>query len=237
MTSPEEALVEALAERVHEAWLSAARAHGHTSRLSPAGEEQMVPYPRLSEAAKDLDRVTVRAVLDGLVDRSQSPTGPEIDLAAAVLARLAPGFLPLPVFLQVARLSVTPVIEVVPVRRGPDGRVQVLLLQRPPEGAHWAGMVHTPGTVVRASDTDPGFADAFDRILGGEMAGVACGPPRFVRTVFHRVRRGVELAQVFRVEVLEEPTVGRFCDADGLPENLVDTQREFIAAAVAASRP
>jgi hypothetical protein len=61
-----DALVEELAERVHEAWLATTRAQGITSRLSPSGEEQVVPYARLSEPAKDLDRATVRAVLNAL---------------------------------------------------------------------------------------------------------------------------------------------------------------------------
>ena len=47
---------------MHEFWLASRRALGTTSRLSETGEELMVPYHQLSEAAKELDRVTVRAV-------------------------------------------------------------------------------------------------------------------------------------------------------------------------------
>jgi hypothetical protein len=54
--------VERVAEKVHEAWMDSKRALGVSSRKSEAGEELMVPYERLSEAAKDLDRNTVRAV-------------------------------------------------------------------------------------------------------------------------------------------------------------------------------
>lgn len=35
---------------------------GVTSRKLESGEELMVPYAQLSDGAKDLDRVTVRAV-------------------------------------------------------------------------------------------------------------------------------------------------------------------------------
>jgi hypothetical protein len=54
--------VEKVAEKVHEAWMDSKRALGVSSRKSEAGEELMVPYEQLSEAAKDLDRNTVRAV-------------------------------------------------------------------------------------------------------------------------------------------------------------------------------
>jgi hypothetical protein len=54
--------IELVAEKVHEAWLANKHAQGTTSRLSETGEELMVPYHQLSEPAKELDRVTVRAV-------------------------------------------------------------------------------------------------------------------------------------------------------------------------------
>lgn len=54
--------VEAVAAKVHEAWMDAKAAQGFTSRLSERGEELMVPYEQLSEEAKELDRATVRAV-------------------------------------------------------------------------------------------------------------------------------------------------------------------------------
>lgn len=56
--------IEALAAQVHEAWMTTKRDQGVTSRPSEWGEEQMVPYADLSERVKDLDRGTVRAVLD-----------------------------------------------------------------------------------------------------------------------------------------------------------------------------
>jgi hypothetical protein len=54
--------LELVAEKVHESWLANKQAQGTTSRLSETGEELMVPYHQLSEPAKELDRVTVRAV-------------------------------------------------------------------------------------------------------------------------------------------------------------------------------
>ena len=54
--------IEAVAARVHEAWMQAKLAQGINSRKSESGEELMVAYPQLSEAAKELDRSSVRAV-------------------------------------------------------------------------------------------------------------------------------------------------------------------------------
>ena len=54
--------IEAVAAKVHEAWMQSKLAQGVTSRKSEAGEELMVPSERLSEAAKELDRGSVRAV-------------------------------------------------------------------------------------------------------------------------------------------------------------------------------
>ena len=48
--------LEAEAAKGHANWLDSKRAAGVTSRLSETGEELMVPYAQLSEAAKDLDR-------------------------------------------------------------------------------------------------------------------------------------------------------------------------------------
>jgi len=58
--------IEAVAAKVHEAWMQTKRAQGVTSRKSESGEDLMVPYERLSEAAKDLDRGSVRAVYDAI---------------------------------------------------------------------------------------------------------------------------------------------------------------------------
>jgi hypothetical protein len=54
--------IEAVAEKVHDAWMESKRAQGMNSRKSETGEELMVPYERLSEEQKEVDRATVRAV-------------------------------------------------------------------------------------------------------------------------------------------------------------------------------
>jgi hypothetical protein len=54
--------MEAVARKVHEAWMQTKLAQGTKTRKSETGEELMVDYDQLSEEAKELDRGTVRAV-------------------------------------------------------------------------------------------------------------------------------------------------------------------------------
>lgn len=59
-------LIETISDAAHQGWMHAKLALGVTSRKSETGEELMVPYAELSEAAKDLDRGAVRAVLHSI---------------------------------------------------------------------------------------------------------------------------------------------------------------------------
>lgn len=54
--------IEVVSAKVHEAWIESKLKAGVTTRRSESGEELMVPYGELSDAAKELDRGTVRAV-------------------------------------------------------------------------------------------------------------------------------------------------------------------------------
>lgn len=63
--------VEAVAAKVHEAWMQRKRAQGIATRKSETGEELMVAYEKLSEDAKELDRASVRAVYAAIQSLSQ----------------------------------------------------------------------------------------------------------------------------------------------------------------------
>lgn len=58
--------LELVAAKVHASWMQSKSSNGITSRLSESGEELMVPYEKLSETAKDLDRGSVRAVYNAI---------------------------------------------------------------------------------------------------------------------------------------------------------------------------
>jgi hypothetical protein len=67
--------IEAVAAKVHEAWMQSKRERGIKSRTSETGEELMVPYDKLSEAAKELDRRSVRAVYEAIESLQHSSLG------------------------------------------------------------------------------------------------------------------------------------------------------------------
>lgn len=56
-------LIEVLSEASHDGWMDGKISQGITTRISEWGEELMVPYPDLSDKAKDLDRFNIRSVL------------------------------------------------------------------------------------------------------------------------------------------------------------------------------
>jgi hypothetical protein len=157
-----------------------------------------------------------------------------IKQAADLLANFEPGFLPYPVFEQIARLVALPIVEFVPLRKN-GSSVEVLLVERTADDPFWPGLLHTPGTVIRATDLSDGKQEnwpAFQRILEDELKGTKVSSPHYVGSIFHRSKRGVEQAQLYWVEVLEDPKVGKFYSTYELPGGLIESQVSFIIEAV-----
>mgnify|MGYP003595614565 CR=1 FL=1 len=154
----------------------------------------------------------------------------EKQLLVALLQRLPEGFVPYEIFEQFARILALPIVEVVPVR-SVNNSVQVLLLSRGPDDPIWPNQLHTPGTVVRATDERQPAA-IHSRITQEELAGTQLGELHLASNILHRSKRGVEQAQIYWAEVTGEPKAGEFFDAKDLPQGLMDSQREFIARAV-----
>ena len=151
---------------------------------------------------------------------------------AKLLAEFEPGFLPYPVFEQIARLVALPVVEFIPLRYK-NNSVEILLIPRTEKDPYWSGMVHTPGTVIRATDLNSsGNFPAFSRIIGEELNNTDVGPPHYVGSLLNSSKRGVEQAQLYWVEVLGEPKIGSFYSFDNLPSNLISSQDKFIKQAV-----
>lgn len=155
----------------------------------------------------------------------------EIERTVGFLRKLKPGKLPLPIFLELARLTVTPIVEIVPLRKTEEDTVEVLLIRREENDPNWPGMYHTPGTVVRASDKEGSYDDAIKRILKGELKGVETKQTIFVTNLLHRVKRGMESSLIYWVEVTGRASVGEFYNLDKLPDNIIDTQIGFIRMA------
>lgn len=160
-----------------------------------------------------------------------SPTQEEIELAASILSKLEPGLLPIEIFGEITRIWVTAIIEIVPLRLSSAKAVEVLLLERPKDDPNWPGMLHTPGTVLRATDVSTGIEGAFYRIFSDEI-GAGFVAPTHIKTIFHEENRGVALANVYYVDLGEgQPKNGEWYSLDRLPSNLIDSQLGFIKLA------
>jgi len=165
-------------------------------------------------------------------------TPDEIKQTASLLGKLTPGFLPLPIFEQIARIVALPIVELIPLQKQGE-EVSVLLLQRPPDDPLWAGMWHTPGTVLRATDlytSDDTYWSPFRRLVHDELKDTQIGKPFFVGSMLHESKRGVEQAQIYWTEVVGEPKAGTLFASSQLPENVIASQRTFIEEAVASFR-
>lgn len=152
----------------------------------------------------------------------------EIGIVAKSLSKLEPGYLPLPIFHEVTRLTTTPIIEIVPLRRR-ENSIQILLLKRESDDPVWPNQLHIPGTVVRATDT---LDSALERILTKELSSTATSKPKFVKSILHHSGRGMESSQIYWVDVIGEATAGQFYDVKNLPKTIVASQMDFIPAAI-----
>lgn len=156
----------------------------------------------------------------------------DIKQLTQLLSKLDPGFLPYSIFEQIARIITLPAIEFVPLRLS-NGQVEVLLIPRPDNDAHWPGMLHTPGTVIRATDINDqeDNSKTFDRLIHDELKDTDISAPHYVETVLNSSKRGTTQAQIYWVEVLGEPAVGDFYDLDNLPDAFIKLQEKFIREA------
>lgn len=156
----------------------------------------------------------------------------------AVLRLMEPGKIHKGLFPDMARLVNTQIIELVPVRRSAEGRIEVLLTRRPHGDPIWPDKLHTPGTIVSASDRPFTYDDAFNRLFEGELQGVETGEPVLAHPlpIPHDSERGRENALVYWVEVKGEATAGDFYDVEALPSDLVQSQLDFIPVAIESYR-
>jgi hypothetical protein len=194
-------------------------------------EDGKVRIDKMGTADGPLEQVEAMEVTV-LVEKAAHAARSEAEVAGA-LSNLQPGVLPFDIFHAIARLMVMPIIEVVPLRRGPEGRVEILLLKREANDPVWPRQLHVPGTVVRASDEAGSFRDALTRVLEGELKQVEVGEPVLVKNILHHSGRGMEASQVFWVEVRGEAGKREFYDAEHLPDTIVKSQLDFIPDAIA----
>ncbi len=79
-------------------------------------------------------------------------TSQQITLSCSILEQLEPGFLPLEIFNQIARLVRLPMVDVIPTKFEHDA-LHIGLVKRDKDDLWWPNMWHLPGTVLRSTDT------------------------------------------------------------------------------------
>lgn len=156
----------------------------------------------------------------------------DVDHAVAILQRLKPGFLPFPIFNEVARLTVLPIVDIVPIRRE-NGVTQVLLTQREEDDPFWPGMWHNPGTVVRATDSGD-YTDAFARVIESELGIEKPAVIKYAAHLFHHTNRGAESSRIYWAELPEQPRHGKYFSIDNLPKDVIQSHLAVLEAAVKA---
>jgi hypothetical protein len=152
----------------------------------------------------------------------------DINDTAKKLAAFEPGFLPLPLFNEITRLTVTPIIEIVPIHRSVNG-LEILLLKRQVDDPLWPSYWHTPGTVIRATDT---FQTAITRLTDDELGGLKLEPV-YVGHILHHSGRGMEAAQIYWLDLTGSAIPkGTLYGLEELPVDMIQSQHDFIPMAV-----
>jgi hypothetical protein len=155
---------------------------------------------------------------------------------ARLLGKLKPGYLPTPIFDEVARLYVTATIVIVPLYMAPH-HASVQLVKRRNGDPVWPSYWHLPGTVLRPTDHEGDFADAFDRLFHGELKNsVPAMSPTLLRTAFTQTARGREISQIFYVVLDKEPVGDGVFDVTNLPSPIIEHEPAYIAEAVKAAQ-
>jgi ADP-ribose pyrophosphatase YjhB (NUDIX family) len=148
------------------------------------------------------------------------------------LKELEPGFLPLPIFEQIARLVRLPIVDVIPVKKV-DDKISVGLLKRPSDDRWWPNAWHLPGTIFRATDS---LRSAQDRLINEEIKANA-GRVAYVNFLVHQSERGTELILVYKMEncVLTKDSPIAWFEVKKLPKNMIESEKKVLKLIVAAN--
>jgi len=152
----------------------------------------------------------------------------EVTALTTELKKLPQGYLPEPIFNQVARIAALTAIEFIPLRKNND-TVEVLLFRRASDDPFWPSLLHTPGTIVRASDVS--FDDAYNRLFTDELNSISL-PVEFFGNEMMLNNRGRAVVFKYIVDVTDIQTSGDFYAINSLPEDLLAEHRVMIKEAV-----
>lgn len=126
-----------------------------------------------------------------------------------LLSKWTGGPISTPVFTRLARMIPQPIVEVV-ILRVNNETLETLLIPRPADDIVWPGMLHTPGTALRASDyyREDGIPlnGAFERVKQ-EINNEFASPPTFAGRLHRLGERGPDVSEVYIAELLESSSL------------------------------
>jgi hypothetical protein len=138
------------------------------------------------------------------------------------------GYLPGPIFDEIARLATLTAVEFIPLRKN-GSSTEVLLIKRSSDDIFWPDALHTPGTILRA--TDASFEDAYIRLFTDELQ---CNqiPVTFIGNELILNNRGRTVLFKYIVDVTGILTSGTFYNVNSLPQNILPEHALMIQQAV-----
>lgn len=148
-----------------------------------------------------------------------------------LLKKVEPGFYPIELFWQFARLNTIGIVELVPIKIEAGGP-KVLLINRSEDDAFWPGLPHVPGCVLRPTDT----VDTALRRLVDEELGVEVELIKPLLTEVRTTRRGNELVWVHYCFLRSNPQNGTLYDAVDLPKSVAEDHLSLIEKALQAMK-
>ncbi len=158
-------------------------------------------------------------------------TNDEVSTLVELLNKCEVGNLNPDVFVAIDRLTVTPGVEFIPLRRV-GNEIQALLIPREATDKVWPGMLHTPGSIFRP--TDQNINDVFERLFKGELGLKQSANPTYVDFNYGHGKRGAGLGIEYIIELIEKPEVGEYYNVETLPDNFIPDQQDMLNRAVQA---
>lgn len=153
-------------------------------------------------------------------------TPQQVTTATSALEQLEPGFLPLEIFNQVARLVRLPMVDLIPVKVE-NNTLQIGLVKRSSNDLWWPNMWHLPGTVLRSTDT---IESAIERLKTEELLLESSDEPTFQGFSVQNSKRGAEIVLIYSVVncVFDQQSQMKWFAVDNLPKSFVESEKSVV---------
>lgn len=106
---------------------------------------------------------------------------------------------------------------------------KILLIKRPADDIYWPHLYHSPGTVLRSSDSPGKYKEAMERI--GNEVGCRVRIIKLLDTGIYRTKRGTSHKIIFLCEASDangNRILGKFFPVHSLPDNTIKHHRDII---------